>query len=119
MGTSVNDYSSLIDATEDLNKRGYTSDFKIVEPEGPDESCYLESLSTGNTYSSDELTIREHYRFEGPSNPDDMSVVYAVESKDGERGVIIDAFGTYSSRRVAKFIQGIPIELDSSQTTSR
>ncbi len=28
------------------------------------------------------------------SDPDDMSVLYAIESADGTKGSIVDAFGT-------------------------
>jgi hypothetical protein len=120
MGTSSNNYSDLVDATKDLKDRGYDSDFKIVETPGIDEedgsvACQLQSLSSEKAYSSNQLKIREHYRFEGPSNPDDMSVVYAIECEGGEKGIVIDAFGTYSSRRLSEFFRSIPIETDSSQ----
>ena len=122
MATSSKDYTDLVDATQDLRQRGYTSDFKIIdtpcsEDEDADaaEPCQLESLTTGKVYSSNQLKIREHYRFEGPSNPEDMSVVYAIECEGGEKGSVIDAFGTYSSRRLSDFFRSIPIDLDSSQ----
>lgn len=120
MGTSRNDYSDLVDATQDLHQRGYSSDFKIIdnpstEDDAEAEACQLESLTTGKKYSSNQLKIREHYRFEGPSNPGDMSVVYAIECEGGEKGSVIDAFGTYSSRRLSEFFRSIPIETDSSQ----
>jgi len=118
MGTSRNDYSDLVDATQDLKQRGYTSDFKIIDKPGSDdeaEACQLESLTTGKVYDASQLKIREHYRFEGPSNPGDMSVVYAIECEGGEKGSVIDAFGTYSSRRLGEFFRNIPIDLDPSQ----
>ena len=118
MGTSSNDYSDLVTATQDLKERGYTSDFKIIDnpsAEGDTDACQLESLTTGKIYNSKQLKIREHYRFEGPSNPGDMSVVYAIECEGGEKGSVIDAFGTYSSRRLGEFLRSIPIETSSSQ----
>ena len=36
------------------------------------------------------------YRFEGDSSPDDNSVLYAIESKGGIKGVLVDAYGTYA-----------------------
>jgi hypothetical protein len=119
MATSSKDYSDLVDATHDLKERGYTSDFKIIENACSDEDetqvCQLQSLASEKVYTSDQLKIREHYRFEGPSNPDDMSVLYAIECEGGEKGTVIDAFGTYSSRRLSEFFRSIPIETDSSQ----
>lgn len=118
MGTSSNNYTDLVGATHDLKERGFTSDFKIIDNPGSEnesDACQLESLTTGKIYSQNQLKIREHYRFEGASNPDDMSVVYAIECEGGEKGSVIDAFGTYSSRRLGEFLRSIPIETDSSQ----
>lgn len=118
MGTSSNDYTDLVEATQGLREKGYTSDFKIIDKPGTEdeaEAFQLESLSTGKVYNSNQLKIKEHYRFEGPSNPGDMSVVYAIECEGGEKGSVIDAFGTYSSRRLGEFFRSIPIETDSSQ----
>ena len=120
MGTSSKNYSDLVDATKDLKERGYDSDFKVIDSPGSEEEkesapCLLQSLTSEKCYNSDQLKIREHYRFEGASNPDDMSVVYAIECEGGEKGIVIDAFGTYSSRRLSEFFRSIPIETDSSQ----
>ncbi len=120
MATSSKNYSDLVDATHDLKERGYTSDFKIIEEASSDndetqQACQLQSLVSDKVYSSNQLKIREHYRFEGPSNPDDMSVIYAIECEGGEKGTVVDAFGTYSSRRLSEFFRSIPIETDSSQ----
>lgn len=120
MGTSANDYLGLADATNDLKARGYGVDFKMInlpgEAEDEDEAkVRLQSPETNQQYESNQLKVREHYRFEGESDPGDMSVIYALESVRGEKGVLIDAYGTYSSRRMAEFIRAIPIETDDSQ----
>ena len=51
-------------------------------------------------FRAEDLTIREFHRFEGVSDPDDMSIVYAIESRDGTRGTLVDAFGVYSNPAV-------------------
>lgn len=114
MGTIAYNYTGLVDALNDLKVRGYTGDFRVTNCEDTDENthCSLQSDTSGNSYESKQLIIREHYRFEGPSNPDDMSVAYAIECEGGEMGVLVDAYGTYSSRRVAEFIRDIPIITD-------
>ena len=37
-----------------------------------------------------------------------MSIVYAIESRDGARGTLIDAFGTYSSPDIGTFVDAVP-----------
>lgn len=114
MGTIAYNYTGLVDALNDLKARGYSGDFRVINCEGFEDStpCRLQSDTSGKTYAGNELVIKEHYRFEGPSNPDDMSVAYAIACEGGEKGVLVDAYGTYSSRRVAEFIRDIPIIMD-------
>ena len=44
---------------------------------------------------------------EGASDPDDMSIVYAIEGESGARGTLVDAFGAYSDPTVSSFLQGV------------
>jgi hypothetical protein len=53
----------------------------------------------------EDVTIVEYHRFEGASNPDDMSVVYVIETADGRRGTLVDAYGTYTNPKVDTFVQ--------------
>ena len=54
-----------------------------------------------------ELTIRGYRRFEGTSDPDDMSIVYAIEGVDGTKGALVDAFGVYANPLVAAVLDEI------------
>jgi hypothetical protein len=49
------------------------------------------------------------YRFEGISNPDDMSILYAIETSDGRRGTLVDAYGFYSDDETGEFINQVEI----------
>ncbi|HEV3251772.1 MAG TPA: phosphoribosylpyrophosphate synthetase, partial [Puia sp.] len=40
-----------------------------------------------------EFEITEMYRFEGNSDPADEAVVYAIESKHGQKGVLVNGYG--------------------------
>ena|SRR5688572_14637442 len=67
------EYKTMAEAVEGLRGRGFTSDFTVAN-EGGD-------VTAGDrTFKSDDLTIVEHHRFEGMSDPDDSSVVYALEA---------------------------------------
>ena len=62
----------------------------------------------GATFAPRDVTIREFGRYEGVSNPSDESVVYAIESRDGVRGTLVDAFGAYADPDVADFVGAVP-----------
>ena len=67
-------------------------------------------MDSGRTFKADELTIVEHYRFEGASDPDDMSVVYAIEIDGGPKGIIADAFGLYANPDLGGFLDKVRFE---------
>lgn len=71
---------------DELARRGYTEHFRAVEGG-------LQALGSGKRFDPGDLVIRGYYRFEGTSDPDDMAVAYAIETRDGVRGVLVDAFG--------------------------
>ena len=99
---STRGYDSELDAILDLRGRGYTADFDLVGDK-------LRDVTSGRRFRPEELAIVEHDRFEGDSDPDDMSVVYAIESDDGVRGIVVNAFGPYAEPRLGAFLQKIRI----------
>jgi len=86
----MNSYSTLSEAVNDLQKRGYTKDFKFCA-EGIE--CAMEELKL----HPDHFEIVEFYRFDGMTDPSDESVVYAIESKDHKiKGILINGYGIYT-----------------------
>jgi hypothetical protein len=84
-------YNNLVEATNDLMKRGYTENLSL-------EGDTIDDKEKNIHMTADDFVIDEFYRFEGPSNPSDMSIVYAVTSdKYSLKGVLINAFGTYAN----------------------
>jgi hypothetical protein len=81
---------TLVTVLDDLKKKGYTLDFNIAFDK-------LQCVQNGVCLNPEQFEIVEHFRFEGDSNPDDQSILYAVESKDGKlKGVLVNAYGIYS-----------------------
>jgi hypothetical protein len=86
-------YNNLVEATNDLMKRGYTANLSL-------EGDTIDDKSQNIHMGPEDFVIDEFYRFEGPSNPSDMSIVYAVTSdKYNLKGVLINAYGTYANTR--------------------
>jgi hypothetical protein len=84
-------YDNVVEATNDLMKRGYTANLSL-------EGDTIDDKDKDIHMAADDFEIDEFYRFEGPSNPSDMSIVYAVTShKYNLKGVLINAYGTYAN----------------------
>jgi hypothetical protein len=66
-------------------------------------------VNSGRTFRAEELTIVEHHRFEGSSDPDDLSVCYALETQDGTRGILVDAYGVYANPEVSEFLTRVRV----------
>lgn len=98
-----NQYETLTEALNDLKKRGYVYSFEVV-----DQKAIVGE--TNESFDPEDITIAEYHRFEGDSNPDDMSVVYAIETTSGIKGVLIDAYGTYSSEELSSIITRAKIQ---------
>jgi hypothetical protein len=97
------EYMTMTEALKGLRSRGFTTNFAFLHH----AFCAVES---GKTFKPEELTIREHHRFEGISDPDDESVVYAVETHDGLRGTIVDAYGIYANSELEAFLEKVNMQ---------
>ena len=91
---------TLVSCLNSLLASGFESQFKAV-------TGGLKSLTTEKIFRPEEVKILNFYRFEGESDPADNSILYALETADGERGTLTDAYGPYSDTNVTKFIQEV------------
>jgi hypothetical protein len=92
------DHTHEMPAIAALERAGYTADFRA-------EGDMLRVTGTDRRYAAGDARIHDYYRFEGISDPDDMSVIYAVETADGTRGTVIDAYGTYADPLIAAVVR--------------
>jgi hypothetical protein len=90
----------LVKKSNDLAKEGFTEQF-VLTKEG------LKSTSTGEVFHPDDVKILKHYRFEGTSDPADMSIIYGVETNSGLKGTVVNAFGTYSDQDLGDFMKDV------------
>jgi len=79
-------YDTVVEAVQGLKKRGYTIDFNLEA----DKIC---CPKTPLALKPSDFEITEFHRFEGDSDPADEAVVYAIESKDGKKGLLVTGFG--------------------------
>lgn len=103
---SANDRpTNMTDLEKCLNKleaEGYTDQYRV-------ENGKLCDLTVNKKYKAKEVKAVNFYRFEGISNPDDMSILYAIETCDGRKGTLVDAYGFYSDDDTGAFMNQIEI----------
>jgi hypothetical protein len=92
--------STLVEVMDLADSRGFHAEFS-VGPKG------LSAAGTEIYFSPVQVRIHNFYRFEGSSNPDDMSILYLIETSDGLKGTLVDAYGTYSDSMIDEFIWGV------------
>lgn len=86
-----------------LEVDGYTDQFRV-------ENKHLQSLTDEKKkYKAKDIKTVNFYRFEGISDPDDMSILYAIETADGQKGTLIDAYGRYSDDETGAFMQEVDV----------
>jgi hypothetical protein len=91
---------SSVSVFDFLNTLGFETQFKATE-QG------LLSLTTQKIFQPDEVKVVHFYRFEGDSNPSDSSIVYAIEANDGEKGTLVDGYGSSSDSLITDFMHKV------------
>jgi hypothetical protein len=96
-----NNYETMLEATEQLMLRGYTGNFSINQ-----DGLLTEGVDIA-VYGPNDVELHEFHRFEGYTNPSDLSILYAVETKSGEKGLVVDSFGVYGSEHISAFMNNV------------
>lgn len=91
---------TLSETMESLARRGFTEHFGV-------RGGQLRGFESGSTFGSEGVFIRGYDRFEGVSDPDDMAILYAIESSSGLHGTLVDAFGVYSNPAISSFLERV------------
>lgn len=86
-----------------LNKEGFKEQFGLT-------SDGLKITSSGKTIAPSELTVKSRYRFDGMTNPDDESMLFALETKDGVKGTLVLS-GDVHSEQNQSVVNRIPSEV--------
>ena len=93
-------YDTVTEAIKGLKERGFTKDFNLKS------NCIT---CNENKYNPDDFEIVEVYRFEGMSNPDDEEVVYGIEGKKGEKGILVSSYGLYADEMSSEMVKKLTI----------
>jgi hypothetical protein len=89
--------NTLTERINKATKEGYTESFKVTQ-QG------LFSEGSQKTYMPVDVFIKDFFRFEGQSDPADNAILYIIETSDGVKGMLVDAYGAYADENINKFI---------------
>lgn len=89
--------TTLVSCTNKLTTEGYTENF-VAKENG------IEAQSSKKMYEPYHVKVNSFYRFEGESDPADNSILYAIETNDGLKGMLVDAYGVYANPLVSDFM---------------
>jgi hypothetical protein len=101
--------NTLVECHTKLLNDGFKENFSV-------EDNHLKAPSTDKLYEPSEVTIVNFFRFEGQTDPADSSIMYAIQTTDGTKGTLVDAYGpdgdadkTIFIREVEKIQKKIPV----------
>lgn len=86
-----------------LEAQGYNDQFKV------EKKLLISVKDPKKKYKPKDVMAANFFRFEGISDPDDMSILYAIETADGTKGTLVDAYGNYSDEDTGAFMQDVDI----------
>lgn len=91
---------TLSEGVNESLKKGYHENFKVI----------AKGLCTHDEkiiYIPQDIAITNFYRFEGYSDPQDNSILYLIETKDGRKGTLVDVYGAEADARISCFIKEV------------
>lgn len=92
---------TVVDAMRLLRSEGYDIEFQLVDG-------HLVCDRIEQPCSVTDVVVERVYRFEGPSDPGDEMVVFALrDPASGERGMLASAFGSSADPELLDHLTGL------------
>jgi hypothetical protein len=99
----MKNFETLSEAIADLSMRGYTNDFNL-HPE------WIECPPLNLRFGPIDFHVDEIHRFEGMNDPDDSSILFAIRSTAGVKGLLVDAYGAYADSLSPEMVKRLTID---------
>lgn len=97
------DLKSETDYISKYQELGYDNNYRIT-------GNNLVASRNDEKYDPTHVHIVAQHRFEGMSNPSDMSILYVIETRDGGKGTVLANYSPASDTAIAEFFNEIPEE---------
>ncbi len=86
-----------------LREKQFLYDFEIIDGR-------FICKETNESFLPGDLIIEKTYRYEGDSDPSDATIIYAISSSTGTKGIIMDAYGAYANAKISEAIKQVPVK---------
>lgn len=90
-----------IDYIKIYQEKGFITNFYFEEDK-------LIDTETKNQYLPTNIFIVAEHRYEGMSNPSDLSILYIIKTNDGKKGTLLIGYGPTSDLELGEFFKKIP-----------
>lgn len=94
--------NSKLQYIENLRRKGFTETFTST-------STYNILTDQKRIYQPADVKISSFYTLEGENDPKDYSIMYAIETSDGKKGILVDEHCESPDDRVENFINSIKL----------
>ena len=86
---------------------------KIYQDKGFVSNFYFQDNQFRNTetkvaFKPEDIFVVAEHRYDGMSNPDDMSILYVIQTKNGDQATFLMGYGPNSDLDLAAFFKKIP-----------
>ena len=89
------------DYIQKYQSKGYTASYRV-------ENNQLVDLETKESFNSESVKVVAEHRYEGMSNPSDMSILYVIETPSDSKGTFLAGFGPTANLDDVSFFKSIP-----------
>ncbi len=88
---------ALTNCVKQVVNEGYRECFKVT-------ARGLYATSRSRYYRPEQVQVVNTYRFDAQADPRDDAVMYVIETSDGIKGTLIDAYGSYADGSIGRFV---------------
>ena len=93
-------YGTITEAIQAFRTNGFTLDFNLGE------NCII---CDNSKFEAEDFEITALYRYEGNTDPADEAVVYAIQSNQGHKGILVTGYGISSDSVSARILEKLTI----------
>ena len=98
----INVPKNELEKIQEYIEKGFTSNYQMRNGKFTD-------LERGLTFTSDEIIIEDEYRYEGMSNPEDMSILYILSVPNASKGTLLLPYGPSGDGEMGWFMKEVSL----------